>query len=39
MWVATEVLDSNWTPPNDFAGEDGYTYVHIEPKKPEASDD
>lgn len=39
MWVATEVLDANWTPPKGFAGEAEYTYVHIEPKKPAKGDD
>jgi hypothetical protein len=32
MWVATEVLDANWTPPASFAGEKSYSYVHFEPK-------
>jgi len=36
MWVATEVLDGNWKPSKNFEGESSYTYVHIEPKKPEA---
>jgi hypothetical protein len=32
LWVANEVLDSNWSPPREFAGDADYTYVHIEPK-------
>jgi len=39
MWVATEVLDGNWTAPKGFDGPDEYTYVHIEPKKPTPSPD
>jgi hypothetical protein len=39
MWVATEVLEVNWTPPKSFAGDAEYTYVHIEPKKPVAKED
>lgn len=35
LWVVTEVLDSNWKAPKSFTGEASYTYVHIEPKKPE----
>lgn len=37
MWVATEVLDSNWTPPKGFEGAGDYAYVHIEPKTAEAA--
>lgn len=37
MWVATEVLDQCWSPPKGFDGEATYTYVHIEPRKPEAA--
>jgi len=37
LWVATEVLDQNWRPAKGFAGEDTYTYVHIEPKKKETA--
>jgi len=33
LWVATEVLDSNWKVPSGFAGESTYTYVPLEPKK------
>lgn len=33
-WVITEVLDANWRPPRDFAGDDTYTYLHIEPTPP-----
>jgi hypothetical protein len=32
LWVATEVLDANWSPPASFQGESSYSYVHIEPK-------
>lgn len=38
MWVATEVLNGNWRAPKDFVGETSYTYVHIEPRKPEAAE-
>lgn len=33
LWVVTEVLDANWRPAKDFAGEEEYSYVHIEPKQ------
>lgn len=33
LWVVTEVLDANWRPAGDFAGEETYSYVHIEPKQ------
>jgi len=33
LWVATEVLDSNWRPAKDYKGESEYAYVHIEPTK------
>jgi hypothetical protein len=36
MWVATEVMDENWTPPKGFQGLSSYEYVHIEPKKRDA---
>ena len=38
LWVVTEVLDANWRPPKEFAGEHSYTYVHIDddPKDGEA---
>lgn len=36
LWVVTEVMDANWRPSKDFAGEPEYTHVHIEqPKKDE----
>lgn len=38
MWVATEVLDGNWKPSRAFEGEETYTYVHIEPTKPEVAE-
>ncbi len=38
MWVATEVLDANWTPPRGFEGIDHYAYVHIEPRTPEPTE-
>lgn len=31
LWVAVEVLDGNWRPAKDYAGESEYAYVHIEP--------
>lgn len=31
MWVATEALDKNWTPPKDFAGEAEYAFTPITP--------
>jgi len=31
MWVATEVLASNWKPTKSFEGAGAYEYVHIEP--------
>lgn len=34
-WVVTEVLDANWSPPRDFAGEAVYAYHRIEPRKAE----
>ena len=37
LWVATEVLDGNWSPPSSFEGETSYTYVHIDP--PKANDE
>jgi hypothetical protein len=33
MWVATEVLDENWTPSAGFEGETSYTYHHIDPEE------
>lgn len=33
LWVAVEVLDENWSPKKDFAGETSYTYVKIDLKK------
>jgi hypothetical protein len=29
MWVATEALDKNWTPPKGFAGEAEYTFTPV----------
>jgi hypothetical protein len=34
LWVATEALDRNWTPPKGFAGETEYAFHYIAP--PEA---
>ena len=31
MWVATEALDKNWTPPKDFAGETDYALTPVAP--------
>ena len=31
LWVSTEVLDANWQPGRQFAGEEEYSYVRIEP--------
>ena len=39
MWVATEVLDGNWSPPRDGAFETEYAYVHIEPTPPKKDED
>lgn len=39
MWVITEVLDANWTPPKNFKGETDYAYVHIEPTVPESGEE
>jgi len=36
LWVIVEVLDANWTPAKGFEGESDYTYVHIDPPKPQA---
>ena len=30
MWVATEALDANWSPPRDFAGEADYTHAPVD---------
>lgn len=29
MWVATEALDANWSPPKDFEGADSYTFTPV----------
>lgn len=39
MWVATETLDGNWKPAKGFEGLTEYSYVHIDPPKPEAADE
>ena len=38
VWVAVEVLDTNWKAPKNFEGETSYTYKHIEPEKKEKAD-
>jgi hypothetical protein len=38
LWVATEVLDGNWSPPSTFEGEESYTHVHIDPPKVDDKD-
>jgi hypothetical protein len=38
-WVVTEVLDANWSPPRDFAGEPAYAYHRIEPSRPAPAPD
>lgn len=35
LWVATEALDRNWTPPKGFVGETEYSFHYIAP--PEAA--
>lgn len=30
LWVATEALDANWTPPKGFEGEAEYTFTPVE---------
>jgi hypothetical protein len=37
LWVATEVLDGNWTPPNGFEGLTTYAHVPIDPKDRKAA--
>ncbi len=32
LWVATEVLDGNWTPPSGFEGLSDYAHVPIKPE-------
>ena len=34
MWIATEALDKNWTPPKEFAGETEYTFTPVAPPTP-----
>ena len=38
MWVATEVLDTNWKPPSSFTGETEYAYKHFEPTPIESDE-
>lgn len=35
MWVVTEALDANWSPPKNLALDSEYAYVHIEPSTDE----
>ncbi|MFT7518067.1 MAG: hypothetical protein ACI9MC_000191 [Kiritimatiellia bacterium] len=35
LWVATEVIDQNWTPAKDTELLETYEYLHIEPMKKE----
>ncbi len=34
-WIATEVMDANWMPPNDFVGETSYEFYPVDPPTPE----
>ncbi len=37
MWVATEALDANWTPPRDFEGLTDYAFTPVTDEEREAS--
>jgi len=37
MWVATEALDANWTPPKDFEGPTDYVFTPVTDEEREAS--
>lgn len=34
MWVATEALDANWTPPKGYAGETAYVFTPVDAAAP-----
>jgi len=37
MWVATEALDANWSPPKGHGGEAEYTFTPVTDEEHEAS--
>lgn len=39
MWVVTEVLDVNWSPPKKLELDTAYAYVHIDPNLADADAD
>lgn len=38
MWVATEALDANWTPPKGFTGEAEYVFTPVDPAPAAAAE-